>query len=91
MAVCMVVATEQTPWLNGIAAASSKITIDSNKLEHGCRMIHAGVFFFMWLAVGGRSCSNFLASTVWCQGNNVEHRDSLFLRNHQRRHVHICI
>ena len=40
------------------------ITVDSKKLEHGCRMIYAGVPSFFGFGVGGRLCSNFLASTA---------------------------
>ena len=40
------------------------ITVDSKKLEHGCRMMYAGCSSFFGFGAGGRSCSNFLASTV---------------------------
>ena len=39
--------------------------LGTEKLEHRCRMTHAGVPSFCgWLGVGGRSCFNFTASTV---------------------------
>ena len=34
------------------------------RTEHGCRVIYAGFPFFLWFGIGGRPCSNFLASTV---------------------------
>ena len=40
--------------------------VDTNQLEHGCRMIHAGLPSFF--GRGGRSCSNFLGSAVLLGG-----------------------
>ena len=39
-------------------------TVDSKKLEYGCRVICDGVPSFFCFAIRGQSCSNFLASTV---------------------------
>ena len=39
-------------------------TVDSKKLEHGCRKIYAGFPSFLGFGVGGWSCSNFLASAL---------------------------
>ena len=40
------------------------ITGDSNKLEHGCRMVYGGCPSFFGFGFGGRSCSSCLASTL---------------------------
>ena len=40
------------------------LAVGSKKLEHACRMMDAGVPSFFGFGVGGRSCPNFLASTV---------------------------
>ena len=39
--------------------------VDSKKFEHGCRIIYAGFASLLGFGVGGRACSNFLASTVY--------------------------
>ena len=43
--------------------------VDSNKLEHGCRRIYAGVHSFFEIWVREKPCSNFLASAVSFQAN----------------------
>ena len=38
--------------------------VDSKKLEHGCRMINAGVPSFFRFGFGRQSCSNVVTSTA---------------------------
>ena len=45
------------------------IAVASNKLEHGCKMLHAEISSFVGLRVGGQSCSNFWVSTAGPQNH----------------------
>ena len=63
------------PWANEKASTSASessvdswkslhATVGSRKLEYGSEMIWAGVPSFLGFGVGGKPCSNFLASIV---------------------------
>ena len=54
----------------GLSMVCQGLTVDSKKLEQGRRMIHADFGSSLGFGLGGRSCSNFLASTAyWASGS----------------------
>ena len=52
-----------SPWGAGTSGPGPH-TVDSKKLEPGCRKIYATFASIIWLGVGGQSCSNFVEPTV---------------------------
>ena len=82
--------TVRTASLTWIPPCTLSSTVDSNKLEYGCRMIHAGFACFCF-GVGGRSRSNFLASTAISQMSTTITPDPVhFVHKHaSQKDIHL--